>query len=335
VPSEELEGVLPSNEGQQSPAAADNSQMWAFRRRRRRRKCCVLFVFLMMFVVMIVQHTRMHDQLNRLNDNVNQLSSQLPISNNGYPYPGYPGDDSGGDYPHPPTHRQQPDQDRLDKLQHDLDELTFTTNAVLTELRQMRQERKEHWGRHNHDHRHHGDDEQSTGANVVAPIKPQEFFVISQYAVSVSQASESSLVNAEYHTSNRSDLIGSTADFTEHTIQAVLLQAVDSQGNTNDKLQLNYRGHAAYKGETANVTQGGWVGIDSQPHAAPNALQGLAVTLSGDWASLYDVRYMCWMRASYMPSAAVASDVMSNGDFCGTRGQSRSLVGIKVWVEAK
>jgi len=283
----------------------------------------------MMFVMMIVQHSRMHDQLNRLNDNVNQLTSQLQNSNGGV-YPGYPGDgdNSGGNGGYPPVHRRH-GQDRVDKLQHDLDE-------VLNELRQMRQERRDHqWGKHNHDHRHHGDDEQSTGANVVTPTKPQEFFVTGQYAISVSQKLETLLENAQYRSNPSDSLMGSTTDFTENTIQAFRLQAVDSQGNTSAKLQLNYMGHAAYKGDTATVAQGEWVQIDPYSHAAPNALQGLAVTLSGDWASLYNVHYICWMRTSPVPSTAVASDVKSNGDFCGTRGQSRSLVGIKVWVEAK
>jgi hypothetical protein len=198
---------------------------------------------------------------------------------------------------------------------------------ILSELKEMREERNK-WHR-DHQHKREGE---STGSSTDNTPLPDAMFVGGKYMMSVDEQHEVNPQDALISAFNSSNTLGTPADYVASSLQGFALHVTDINGNTYPQLQLNYMGHIAYLGDSPVVAQDNWVQIGSEYHPAPNALQGVSISLTGEWASKYTVNYIVWMRTGRGPSTLVASDVTSNGAFAGTRGQARNLVALKVWL---
>jgi len=268
-------------------------------------------IFLVLFLCMLVQHSKMFDQLQQIDTNVQSL-----VDGN----QNYYDDGSVESALMTASPMEKLLFWRLEQLQNDVSNLNL-------ELRVLREQQHQ---RHSYRHHHEG-----TGAenNYPEPPQRQQPTIAGYYAMSVSQELESDINNAVVVNFTDSALMGSSDDFTPKLLQGFALRVVDANGNTETNLQLKYMAHVGWVGDSPVVSQGNWVQIDTIPRSTPNALQGISVTLTGDWASKYDVKYKVITRTQPGPSVAAASDVCKNGEFCGTRDEFRSIVGMKVWLE--
>jgi len=269
-------------------------------------------IFLVMFLCILVQHSKMFDQLQQIDTSVQSLVN-----------PNYYDDGSVESALTTASPMEKLLFSRLVQMQSDVASLNYELHALRVQYQQP-------YHRDHNRHHHEG-----TGAENTYPEPPlrQQPTIAGYYAMSVSQALESDINNAMVVNFTDSALMGSTDDFTQKLLQGFALRVVDAKGNTETSLQLQYMAHVGWVGDTPVVSQGNWVQIDTIPHSTPNALQGISVTLTGDWASTYDVKYKVIVRSQPGPSVAAASVVCKNGEFCGTRGQSLSIVGMKVWLE--
>jgi len=87
---------------------------------------------------------------------------------------------------------------------------------------------------------------------------------------------------------------------------------------------LEYMAHIANKGDTHWHRNGQQVG-----HQGGERIEGFAVRLVGHAASQFDVKYFGHVEGSG------DSPVGSNGAFVGTKGQSKRLEGLAVWLEPR
>jgi hypothetical protein len=97
-------------------------------------------------------------------------------------------------------------------------------------------------------------------------------------------------------------------------------------------LGLRYMAHLQDIGDTPWVNGGQFVGTRGQSRR----LEGFAIELTGPAAVNFNVRYMAHLEGvGDTPLGTSARPYFQNGEFCGTRGQSRRVEGIMVRVDPK
>jgi hypothetical protein len=90
------------------------------------------------------------------------------------------------------------------------------------------------------------------------------------------------------------------------------------------QLGLEYMVHIQNFGDTAYMPNGTMGGSNQV-----RRIEGFAIKLTGAAKDFYTVQY----QAS--PAGLGDTGVCSDGLFCGTRGESRALLGLRVWINAK
>jgi len=88
-------------------------------------------------------------------------------------------------------------------------------------------------------------------------------------------------------------------------------------------LDIEYMGHLQDKGDTV------WGSGTCGTYCKGGRLEGFAFRLTGAAAECYDVFYQALLEG------CGETAVCANGDFCGTRGESRGCLAIKTWIRQK
>jgi hypothetical protein len=114
----------------------------------------------------------------------------------------------------------------------------------------------------------------------------------------------------------------------ERQIERFMLTSTGVSG-----LSFRYFAHLQGIGDTEFVREGNFVGTVNEDRR----LEGISIELVGPNAGEYDVFYMAFQGVSRSGQAGGIGDtpMFSNGQFCGTRGESRALAGIKVFIQRK
>lgn len=91
-------------------------------------------------------------------------------------------------------------------------------------------------------------------------------------------------------------------------------------------LSLEYTGYIQGLGYIPTWIQSGeFMGTRGQSLC----LEGIQVRLKGSWAPLFRVCYQLYL------AERGETDVCSDGQFCGTKGESRAAHALRVWVERR
>mmetsp|Transcript_104170 Transcript_104170/g.127275 ORF Transcript_104170/g.127275 Transcript_104170/m.127275 type:complete len:310 (-) Transcript_104170:100-1029(-) len=105
-----------------------------------------------------------------------------------------------------------------------------------------------------------------------------------------------------------------------HRIRLIHIQ-IDK--GTPGNIGLQYMGHLAYFADTKWVTIGNNIG-ERNRKGPLDGLQGVAIKLTGKDANKYDIGYNLYLRGKG------ETGFYKNGQFCGTRGESRPMEQINI-----
>jgi len=312
--SEQLEGVVPiSNEGllqndqqQQKNQLSRQHQKLLCKRRRRRFGCVVLMILVLLFVSVQVQFWRVRQSLD-------DISATLSFNGNG----------DGCDT----------DEGTMASLLRDM---AVQLRDLRNEIQQLKQTVTVLKG--------------VVPTPPTTPITPPPafdpeidpyplYFLDGQVLISPADGVKAPGTLLNFTTvgpDGKMSWVGERQANSQHCLQGFEMQVVDEKHVPVKYLTIQYMAHLGYEGDSATVEQGSWVQINLNSNFGANHnVQGVAFWLEGDLAAHYNINYQLSIRNYNFPGPIVDTAVCSNGEFCGTRGESRSAQALQVWITLK
>ena len=126
------------------------------------------------------------------------------------------------------------------------------------------------------------------------------------------------------HISDEGDQYFQEGILIEHTTTAVRkhIEGLMITSAIPDDLIVEYKGHIQNLGDTDWVQERTFMGTWGRSLA----LEGVMFRLTGSPSSKYQINYLARLGESEWTS------ICRNGEFCGTRGQSKPITGLRIWI---